>query len=182
MTNDGGAPLSVALLRHGSPGDGPLRELVRALGEAGVRAELVSPATEPLAELLLGRRGFAAGLTSVPAGVVALRRRDVDLAHAFSAPDAVTALAWRRLVGRPVVFTCPEPLSRDRLADRRLRLWMLERAVRDPDAVCAAGEDVRASLQRWLAVDAPVLDPRDAAGHERLYRELVARGREPVPG
>jgi hypothetical protein len=73
------------------------------------------------------------------------------------------------------VFTCIEPLDRDRLADRRLRLWLLQRAVQDSDALVAATEESRAALARWLALDAPVIASGDAAGYERLYRELLAQ-------
>jgi hypothetical protein len=66
-------------------------------------------------------------------------------------------------------------LDRDRLADRRLRLWLLQRAVHDTDALIAATEESRAALVRWLALDPPVIELHDAAGYERLYRELLAR-------
>ena len=52
---------------------------------------------------------------------------------------------------------------------------MLRRAVEDTDALVAASEESRAELARWLALDVPVIEPRDAGGYERLYRELLAR-------
>src|SRR5207248_2899045 len=61
------------------------------------------------------------------------------------------------------------------LADRRPTLCMLRRAVEETDAVTAAAGESRAALARWLALDVPVIEPHDAAGYERLYRELLAR-------
>ena len=106
---------------------------------------------------------------------MALIRGHYDVAHAFSPSDALTALTWRRLGGGPVVFTCTESLDRDGLADRRLRLWVLEHAVQDADALVAATEESRAALARWLALDVAVIKSGDAAGYERLYRDLLAR-------
>src|SRR5439155_20958910 len=129
------------------------------------------------AGVLLDRRGFARSLTAVPSGVAALVRGGFDVAHAFSPADALTALVWRRLAGRPVVavFTCTEVLDRDRLADRRLRLWLLQRAVQDTDALIAATQESRAALVRWLALDPPVIELHDEAGYAALYRDLIAR-------
>jgi glycosyl transferase family 4 len=157
----------VALLDHAA---GPYAsELVGSLRAVGIEADLLGPqAGARAAERLLGRRGFADGLAHVPLATARLLRGRFDVAHAFTAADAFGALAARR----PVVFTCTEPLDRGSLADRRLRLHMLERATQDADAVLAAGEDVAASMQRWLAIDAAVLD---ASGYARLYGELLAR-------
>jgi hypothetical protein len=132
-----------------------------------------SPA-RPL-DALLRRRGFAGPLTHVPLGLAGLVAGGFDVAHAFSPVDALTALAWRRVARGPAVFTCTETLGRERLADRRLRLWLLQRAVEDTDAVIASTEESRAALRRWLAVDAAVIESCAASGHERLYRELLTR-------
>ena len=168
-------PISIALLHDGRAGERHARELAEALRSAGQQVQLLRAPTARLAEALLGGRGFSGRLTQLPFGVTALLRSQFDVAHAFSVPDAVTALTWRRLVGRPAVFTCIEPLDRDRLADRRLRLWLLQRAVQDSDALVAATEESRAALARWLALDAQVIASGDAAGYERLYRELLAQ-------
>jgi hypothetical protein len=152
-------------------GGDPARALAAALGDA----DLISPAGSHAAERLLARRGFTPGLTRVPAAVAALVRGDFDVVHAFTAPDATAALLARRRSGRPVVFTCTEVLDRDRVADRRLRLATLQRAVEECDALLAADDAVRAGLERWFALSPPVLAPRDAAAHERLYRDLLAR-------
>jgi hypothetical protein len=121
---------------------------------------------------LLGRRGFTRPLAHVPVTVARLLAGRYELAHAFTPSDAVAALAWRRRTGQPVVFTCTETLNRANVADGRLRLSFLRRATEEPDAVLAATPEVAASMRRWLAIDAPVLD---APGIQRLYGELLAR-------
>lgn len=126
----------------------------------------------PVAEALLRRRGFVDGLTGVPGVVRRLTRADPALAHAFSPGDALAAALWRRRSGGPVAFTCTEVIHRANVADRRLRLELLRRALDGSDAVRSASEEVRAALERWAAVDAPVLAPGDAAGHAALYAGL----------
>jgi hypothetical protein len=167
----------VALLNDDAAAAGHAPALAEALRGAGHDVEVIEAPRVRAAEMLLDRRGFAGSLTALPFGVAALLRGGFDVAHALSPADALTALAWRRLAGRPVVavFTCTEVLDRDRLADRRLRLWLLQRAVQDTDALIAATEESRAALVRWLALDPPVIELHDAAGYERLYRELLAR-------
>ena len=167
--------MRIALLHNGSAGGRHAHELADALREAGHDPHVLSARPAGPAEALLRRRGFAGSLTPVPSGVVALLRGGFDVAHAFSTADALTALTWRRLGGGPAVFTCTEALRRDRLADRRLSLWLLQRAVQDTDALVAATEESREALARWLALDAPVIESHDAAGYERLYRELLIR-------
>jgi hypothetical protein len=128
-----------------------------------------------LIEWPLRARGFTGPLTHIPWTVGALCRGGYDIAHALSVPDAQAALLWRRLSGRPVVFECAEVIDRDRLADSRLRLALLSAAVEKTDAVVAPTTEARDALRRWLAVDAPVIEPRDAAEHTRLYRRLVGQ-------
>ena len=200
MTHGSGEALRVALLHHsyGSPPrPGPERlvyELGAALRDAGhhpcvfsshpaptrrsVEGGIVVVRARRLSEAPLRRRMIAGPLTHLPFGVQELATSGYDLAHSFSAPDALAGLVWRRLSGHPTLFTCAYPLHRARLADRRLRVWLLSRAVEDSDAVVAPSEQSREALRRWLAADAPVIEPHDAAGHERLYRALLAvRGR-----
>ena len=74
-----------------------------------------------------------------------------------------------------MVFTSAEVIDRARVADGRLRLRLLESALRDADAVTATDAASRDALERWLAVDAALVEPQDAAGHERLYRALLDR-------
>jgi len=127
----------------------------------------------------LARRGFTGPLTHLPLVLRALDSGGFDLAHAFSAPDAAAALRWRRTSGRPVVFTCAEALDRASVADQRLRLRLLRGAVEGSDAVTAPSDAARAALWKWMAVQAPHLEPSDAAGHEQLYEVLLGARRTP---
>jgi glycosyl transferase family 4 len=191
-----GAPLRVALLRHDygrSPASAShllVRDLADSLHAAGHRPCVLSShraATRrsieggiPVVRVrrppdsLLRRRRFVAPLTHVPLTVGALLAGNYDVAHAFSPEDAGAALVWRRLARRPALFTCTEPLRRELVADRRLRLWLLRHAVEDSDLVTVPTEESRAALWRWLAVDAPVMSPSDARAHERMYRASMA--------
>jgi hypothetical protein len=166
VSDPGGRGLRVALVGGGG-------ELVAGLRVAGHRPLLVAERELAPVEALLAVRGFTGSLTAVPSVLAALLRSRADVAEAFSPAAAVGALGWRRLTGRPVVFTCTEPLERGGLADRRLRLRTLAAAVEDSDALLAADEATRAALRRWMAVEAPVAGPQDTATRERLYRELL---------
>jgi hypothetical protein len=123
-------------------------------------------------DALLRRRGFTQPLVHVPFTCASLVVGRFDIAHAYTPSDAVAALAWRRRSGRPVVFTGTEVLSRANVADARLRLSTLRRATEETDAVLASTPEVAASMSRWLAIDAPVLDEGEL---ERLYGDLLAR-------
>lgn len=162
------SPLRIALI-----GDGVVPELAAGLRDTGHEVTTIRATPIGAAEQLLARRGFTGPLTPLPATVARLLRARADVAHAMTVPDAASALAWRRLVHRPVVFTCSETLSRATVADRRLRLQLLEAATASSDAVLAADERAREALVRWLMVDAPVIAPGDAAAHARLYASLV---------
>jgi len=151
-------------------------ELAAGLRAAGHRPLRVDARELPALEALLARRGFTGSLTAVPAIAATLLAARAELAEAFSPAGALGALAWRRLTGGPVVFTCTEVLDRARVADRRLRLRALSAAAEDSDAVLAADEAVRAALRRWLAVDAPVAARDDAGARDRLYRDLLGQG------
>jgi hypothetical protein len=147
-------------------------ELAGALRRVGVETTAIGPsAAARAAERLLARRGFAYGVAHVAPVTARLLSGDCEIAHALSPPDAVAALGWRRVTRRPVVFTCTEILDRTVVSHGRLRLHMLERATQDADAVLAADAEVAASMERWLAIDAAVLD---ASGYARLYGELLA--------
>ena len=162
------SPLRVALLGSAPP------ELVSGLREAGHRVEVVRPSLAAI-DALLERRGFTVPLATAGPTTAALLRGRFDVAHSFSPAEQAAARAWRRAGGGPIVHTWLEPVGRESLADRRLRLALVRGAAERSDAVLAADEAVRASLERWLAVDAPVLTPRDAAGYARVYGDLIAR-------
>jgi hypothetical protein len=137
--------------------------------ERGVRVVRVAR----LPEAPLRYRGFTGPLTQAPLLLRALERGRFDVVHTFSPEDAWIVLRRRGRGGRPVVFTAAEPLARDHLADKRLRMRAVRAAVEDSDAVTAPSEELAAVVARWLAVDATVLDPRDGVAHERLYRQLL---------
>jgi Glycosyltransferase Family 4 len=147
-------------------------ELARALAAAGHDAELIAPRSLPDAPLRLRKIGERPG--RMPGTYMALRGGRWDVAHAFTAQDAAVAARWSRVSGQPAVYTCAEPLRRATLADRRLRLELLRRAVEGSAAVVAPDPDVAASLRRWMAVEARVIEPASAGGHVALYRELLA--------
>ena len=173
MTRRVSGHLRVALVDHAAgAGSSALREALRGAGHEA--SALGSHAIAPL-EALLRLRGFTPQLTHVPGVLLGLARGDFDVAHAFTVPDAVAALAWRRSTGRPVVFTCGEPIGRGTLADRRLRLWSLQRAVEDVDALLAPNHEANEALGRWLVAEAAVTPAHDAPAHERLYHDLIAR-------
>lgn len=133
--------------------------------EDGVRVERV----RQLPEALLRFRGFASPLSHLPFAVAALHKGDYDVAHAFSAVDAMAALRWRQWDGGPVVFTCVEPPARETLADGRQRLRMTSAAFSRSDVVTAATAETRDAIRRWLALEVEVIDPADAAGFVALY-------------
>jgi Glycosyltransferase Family 4 len=160
----------IALLDHGRRG--PAGELDRALAAAGHDSRLIGPRSLPDAPLRLRKVGDRPG--RMPGAYVALRGGRWDVAHAFTAQDAAVAACWSRTSGRPAVFTCTEPLRRATLADRRLRLALLRRAVEGSAAVVAPDPDVAASLRRWMAVEARVIEHGSAAEYLALYRELLA--------
>lgn len=175
--------------QHGAPR--LLHDLALALQEAGHRPRVISSGRgvtrssveEPVPVVRVGRlpeaplrfRGFTGPLTHLPGCLVALLRDDYHAAHAFAVPDVLAALWWRRFTNRPVLFTWAEAARREQLADRRLRLSLVQRAVEEVDAVLAPSESVRASIEHWLAVDVRVLSPHDTDGHLHLYREAAAR-------
>lgn len=172
-----GRALRIALLAHrreaGAGPPEPVARLHAALRDAGHEAVLVEAPGLP--EELLRRRGFTGPLTPVPGTVLLLRRGRFDVAHAFTPPDALAARLWRRRSRGIVAFTVLEELRREHLADERLRLGLLAGAVERSDVVVAPDARTRASVRRWMAAEAEVGTPADAAGHERLYRAALGR-------
>jgi hypothetical protein len=169
--------MRVALLDHAAEmGGGPARELALALTAAGHDATVLgperrgSPLDTPLRLRKIGDRP-----ARIPGTLVSLLRGSCDLAHAFTAQDAVAAVAWSRLTGRPAVFTVSEPLHRGVLADRRLRLTQLRLAVERSAAVLAPDSEVAASVRRWMCVSARVVSPGSAEAHLAVYQRLLGR-------
>jgi hypothetical protein len=176
-------PLRIALLDGAAAPESGL--LAAALHAAGHRPALLTTdaATAPAGVEVLGLRSLPAwplrarnigdGLEHVPHAVLALVRGRFDVAHAFRPIDALAAVAWARRAARPSVLTFVEPLRRETIANRRLRRQTLEHAVEGVGAVLAAGDEIRASLRRMLALDVPSLAPGDADGHLAVYADLA---------
>ena len=166
------APISVAAALQ-EAGHEPVvlsshRHRTRETTEHGVRVVRVAR----LPEAPLRYRGFTGPITHAPLMLRALKRGGYEIVQAFTPEDAWIAL---RGADAPVVFTAAEQLGRDRLSDRRLRLRAVQAAVEQTDAVTAPSEELAALVARWLAIDADVIDPRDAAAHLDLYRRVLAR-------
>jgi glycosyltransferase involved in cell wall biosynthesis len=176
----------VALVHHsyGTDWAGPagphVRELARALRAEGHEPHVLSSRAGPtrrsredgvpvshlgrLPEGPLRSRAFDTPVTHIPALLRELADPErFDAVHAFSPQDAAAAVHGPA----PVVFTPVEPPRREALAERRLRLRFWEAAVRVPFVV--PDEELREAVWRWLAVEASVVAPTDAAGHVRIY-------------
>ena len=124
-------------------------------------------------ERVLNARGFVTPVSHLPMLLIAMLEERVNVVHAFTAVDAQAALAYRRLTGKPMVFSFVEPPRREDLSDRRLKLRFLTRALRGSDAITATSAETRNAVQRWLAIDAPVVEPGDASAYEALYEGLL---------
>jgi Glycosyltransferase Family 4 len=148
--------------------------VLTASSRARPSAEVTVVSLRELPDAPLRLRKIGDRLAHVPDAWLALSRGQFDVAHAFTATDALPAIAWSRRTGRPSVFTCVDPPRREDLAARRLRLATWQRAVEGSDAVIAPNEDVARALRRWLAVDASVLAARDGEAHLALYDRLTA--------
>ena len=135
---------------------------IEPVGPFAQTCNIVYPRAARAARRLRRARDHRRGRRPVAAGP---RRRDADRAGA--------TLLWKRLTGRPVVFTCAQRLDRARVADRRLRLQLLTAAVQDTDALVAADALVRGDLRRWLAVDGQTIAPGDGVAHALLYQRLL---------
>jgi hypothetical protein len=161
--------LRIALL---SPGDGPqahARAVDKALAAEGHQTTLLDGQASYI-DALLAPRKIGDGLGEVPAGVVSLTRGRFDVAHAFTPLSALAAIAWARRSSGTAVFTCTEPLARETIAARRLRLATLRRALAGT-YVLASNEPVAESLLRWMAFRAPVVPADDARRHSEIYRQ-----------
>ena len=194
MTTFHRAAVRIALVDHAftssrDAGVGhPVHEVASALLEAGHTPCIVTAHVGPtrrrlergievvrlrrLPEAPLRLRGFTGPLTHVPSVVGELLRGSYAVAHAFSAPDALAARLWRSAVGRPVAFTPVEPMTREFLSDRRLRMRLVEQAVERSDTVITPSAEVRAGLRRWFALEALEIAPDDALALVEAYRAV----------
>jgi hypothetical protein len=165
--------LRVALLDHRQEGS-LANEIAAGLRGRGHDAAVLGGRATAF-DALLDRRGFTPPLTRLPVAVRELTRGRYSIAHAFSPQDAYVALHWRRRGGGPVVFSCTEPMDRERLADRRLKLRFLRAALEQSDAVVVHDEASRAAAWRWLSIEPRLIPAADAADLYDLYRRLLAQ-------
>ena len=107
----------------------------------------------------LVRRAWDDYLTHVPFSYWSLRRFDPDVAVAFYATDALAAIRWSRLVGRPAIYCSLGLPHRQAIANRRGRLAIVTHVIENATAVVALSDTVRDAFDRWLGVDAHVIYP-----------------------
>ena len=112
-----------------------------------------------LPEGRLRRRLFEDHLGHVPFAYAALRSGDDDVAHALFPTDGVAAARWAERTGRPAVLSYMGVPHRRTLANRRLRVEALLRAVHGSRAVVALSETAARGFERWLGVEARVINP-----------------------
>ena len=168
--------LRVGLLDHAAGrGEGPAAELAGTLVSAGHDATVLQASRWPLLDAPLRLRKVGDRPARLPGTLASLVRGSYDVAHAFTAQDAVAAVAWSLLTGRPAVFTVSEPLQRAVLADRRLRLAQLRLALERSAAVLAPDPEVAESVRRWMAVHALIVSAGSAEDHVPLYQCLLGR-------
>jgi hypothetical protein len=173
--------LRVALVDAGSETRSPVAELASGLRSLGCQTTVVEVTRVPaLIERGLRARGFVPSLGRILPTLRKMLAGDHDAVHVFTPVDAQAALAWRRITGRPVIYTCVEPPARETIANRRGQLHITTTAFRDPDAVTAADPLTRVAISRWLALDVAQIGTEDAAAYAELYAscmgERQARG------
>jgi len=107
----------------------------------------------------LDRRLYEHHLTHLPFAARALDAIDADVAHALYPTDGLVAARWRARTGRPAVLSYMGIPHRQGLANRRLRVQVLQRAIRGASTTVALSEAARSGFDRWLGVDARVIAP-----------------------
>jgi glycosyltransferase involved in cell wall biosynthesis len=110
-------------------------------------------------ELPLRLRNFQEALTHVPMSYLSLRRGSDDLAHAFFPTDALAAIQWAELTGRPAVFSYMGVPQRSVLSSKRLRLRILERVTTRSDAIVVLTKAARDGMWKWLGVEPRLIYP-----------------------
>jgi glycosyltransferase involved in cell wall biosynthesis len=101
------------------------------------------------------RRGYEDHLTHVPFTYLALRRDPPDVVHALHHADAQAAIRS----GRPAVWTFLGVPHRSGLANRRLRLDLVTKAIAGSAAVTVLSEAAAREFRRWLGADPRVIHP-----------------------
>jgi phosphatidyl-myo-inositol alpha-mannosyltransferase len=112
----------------------------------------------PPQERLL-RRQYEPYLTHIPFSYGALRAGSYDVAHAVHTSDAIVAGRWKRHTGRPAVLSFMGIPDRIGLRGARKRLELVQRALRDCDAVVALSGYAAEAFRYWLGYEAPVIEP-----------------------
>ena len=102
----------------------------------------------------LRRRLYEEYLPAIPALRLALRSGDDDVRQATHPTAAVAAAG-----GPPLVFSYMGIPHRQALVNRRARLALVERAVREAAAVTALSDHARDAFHHWLGVEARVIHP-----------------------
>jgi glycosyltransferase involved in cell wall biosynthesis len=177
----GGEPLRVALLlpsfwpevRRGA--ERMARDLADDLLARGHRPRLVTSHPAPprrdvedglpitrhwrAPEGWLRRRGWLEYMTHVPLEAADLAAGDDDVVQPLYATDAQAAAWHTRRTGTPSVFSYMGIPTREGLVDRRGRLALTLRAVRDCTVTTALSRAAAEHFERWLDVEARVINP-----------------------
>jgi glycosyltransferase involved in cell wall biosynthesis len=103
----------------------------------------------------LERRMFEQHLTHVPASYLSLRRIKPQITHAVYPTDALAAIAH----GKPSVLSYMGLPHRRSLANRRKRLEITVKAMRDSSATVVLSEAAASACGRWLGVTPRVIAP-----------------------
>ena len=103
----------------------------------------------------LRRRGYEDHLAHLPLTYATLRRGGDDVVHALWHGEACAAIR----AGRPTVWTYLGVPHRAGLANRRLRLRLVQEAIAGSAAVLVLSEAARRAFARWLGADAQVVPP-----------------------
>jgi glycosyltransferase involved in cell wall biosynthesis len=105
------------------------------------------------------RRGYEPYLTHVPLTYAVLRAGQYDVAHAMHTTDAMAAMRWKRRAHRPALLSFMGIPDWAGLRYARRRLELMERAVRECDAVVALSAYAAQAFRSSLGYEAPVIAP-----------------------
>lgn len=107
----------------------------------------------------LARRRIEDHLLHVPLSYAALRHWSPDVAHAIFPTDALAAGRWGGKTGRPTVLSFLGIPDHPGLMDRRKRLAIVQRNLRECTVVTALSRTAADAFERWLGYEAPVVYP-----------------------
>lgn len=125
----------------------------------------------------LDRRNLELHLTHAPFTYMSLRGGSDDVAQALFVTDALAAARWTRRTGRPSIYSYMGIPNRIGLTDRRLRLRLTRRAVRDVTAVTALSRVAAEAFWTQLRVEARVIHPGIDV---TAFRPAAARSEAPM--